>query len=418
MRSLLVANVLTVALCRPPLAAASSPEPLRIAIECESNARTRVCPDFLRGFVARSPRLLYSPRSSARVVLHVAIRGVARDDLVRLRFVGDLPGAPEVIEIDARIDSRASDDEQLAQLEPAFLRGIALYVAALDPAAVTVTLRDLPAAAVATAATSPWGLGMSTYGYGGWSGRYTSLSGHADAVVSRIEPTSAFRAAVSGSFGVVKQPDLRVEGTDVSLDSTSWSVSASAFGERHLADDLAISARTSGWRDDPKGQYRAGWEAEAGLEWDRFASDDPRGNVLALAYLVGYRAEWYNFRNELDERFAHYPTHQFAAAARVRRDRVRYGLGLSVKGEVAHPGRRHSISGSPAIEIQLGAHVDLGFSLELTKRELPEPDIPADDFEALSRGDYAEAFTASGSISVSLHWDATNGAQNNRFREL
>jgi len=393
-------------------------EPLRIAVECESYGRTKACPEFLRGFIAKTPLLLASPRANAQVVLYVATSAIAQQDRIHLRFVGNLAGAPSTVEVDVELDSRGTDDEQIAQLEPAFLRGVALYVAALHPTAVSVTLTAPADDAIGKPSTTPWGINLTASGFGSWTGRYKSLHSYASTGVSRLEPTSALAVSGGGNLGLVRSPAPDVDGNEVSLDTTSWSLFGSAFVERHLTGRVATAIRSSVWRDDPKGQYRYGWDADIGIEYDRFASDDPRGNVLAVAYFAGYQVDGYNFPNQLGERFAHYPTHKIAAAGRIRRDKISYGLTLAVEGEILHPGRRHSISGSPSIVAKLGAHVDLSLSLSLTKRELPEPMIPGDDFEAISRGDYAEPFSAFGSMTISVHWDRTNGAQNNRFQEL
>ncbi len=392
--------------------------PLRVALACESSGRTKACPVFLRGLIAKSPLLLDSPRSNAQVVLYVATTEVAVLDRVHLRFVGDLAGAPHELELDVELDTRGSDDAQLAALEPGFVRGIALFVAAIDPGAVEIKLGTASAATAATTATSPWGTEVSAAGFGSWSGKYRTVNLSASASVSRTTPTSLVFVRIGSESGLQRQPTLAVDGNEVSLDTTSWGVAATVLVEHHLDRCWSVAAITSVSRDDPKGQYRFGWRGSAGIEWDRYASDDARGNVLAVAYGLGWQVDGYNFPNELGERFAQYPTHRLAAAGRIRRDKISYGLGLSLDGELLHPARRHRISGSPNIEIALGTHVDLTLSLSLTKRELPEPQIPPDDFEAISRGAYAAPFSAYGSASISIHWDRTNGAQNNRFQEI
>ena len=144
----------------------------------------------------------------------------------------------------------------------------------------------------------------------------------------------------------------------------------------------------------------------------------PRGNVLAAAYTVGYRVEGYNFPNELRERFAHYAQHGLSLGALVCKDKVTFNVQLHAKAELLHPTRRYMLSASPGVEIQLGDHIDLSFDGSLTRRELPEFLIPDDDPEAIGRADYAEPTSMYGSVSVRFHWDATNGARNNRFNNL
>ena len=60
-------------------------------------------------------------------------------------------------------------------------------------------------------------------------------------------------------------------------------------------------------------------------------------------------------------------------------------------------------------------------SFSITKRALPLPDesqIDPLDFQQLSRLAYAEPLSLNGSVSVTFHWDRTNGARNDRFTDL
>jgi hypothetical protein len=83
--------------------------------------------------------------------------------------------------------------------------------------------------------------------------------------------------------------------------------------------------------------------------------------------------------------------------------------------------RRHSISASPSVEVQLGDRVDFSVSFSVTKRELPAPDeslIDPMDFQQLDRLSYAEPFSMNGSFNIRIHWDRTNGQRNDRLTEL
>ncbi|MBK9032410.1 MAG: hypothetical protein IPL61_14055, partial [Myxococcales bacterium] len=130
-----LALVGAVGLVGAPARAAAGP-PLRLAIECQGGGRTKACPAFLRGLIDETPVLLASPRATAQVVLYVAQAAIGNRDRVHLRFVGDVRGGPASIELDVDLDTRATDDDQRAQLRPAFVRGVALFVAALYPDAV------------------------------------------------------------------------------------------------------------------------------------------------------------------------------------------------------------------------------------------------------------------------------------------
>ncbi|MEZ4401233.1 MAG: hypothetical protein R3B06_14500 [Kofleriaceae bacterium] len=396
---------------RPRADPAPRSGPLRIAIECQGYGRTKACPDFLLGFVEANSVLLASPRANADVILYVNAVGIANADRLHLRYVGDVRGAPASIEVDVDVDTRGADDAQRAQLEPAFLRGVALYVAALHPDAVTVALAALAAGPAAAAATSPWGANLQLNAFGSWSGPYRSGNGAARAELTRVLPTSRFKASVGANGGLSRQPPVG----GVSFNTTRWGMSAGAAYDHHLNHCYAVEFASSTWRDDPKGQFRFGWDGNVGLEWDRFPSDDPRGNVLAVAYFIGYRVEGYNFRNVIGERFAQYPLQRLVASGSLRQDKISYDLNLEVNGEVLHPTRRYTLSASPGAEIQLGDHVDLELSFSVTQRQLPEFVIPDDDPEAIGRAEYAESLSMSGYASVRIHWDATNGVRNNRF---
>lgn len=393
--------------------AAPSAGPLRLAIECQDHGRTKACPAFLTSFVEANSILLASPRAAAQVVLYVNAVAIANDDRLHLRFVGDVRGAPGSIELDVDLDTRATDDAQRAQLEPAFLRGVALYVAALHPDAVAIAL-SAGSAKVAAARTTPWSLTLELSGFGSWSGPYKSSNGDVEVETRRTAATSRFRATVAASGGLDRQPTV----SGVSFDTTRWGLRASTSYHHHLNHTYAVEVGTGTWRDDPKGQYRFGWNSHVALEWDHYPSDDPRGNQLAIAYGLGYRVEGYNFRNVLGERFAHFPEHRLGVAGSLRRDKISYDLQLNVSGELLHPDRRYTLSASPGIEIQLGDHVDLDLSMSVIKRELPGFLIPEDDPEAIGRAEYAQSLSMSGFASVRLHWDATNGVRNNRFSRL
>ena len=105
-----------------------------------------------------------------------------------------------------------------------------------------------------------------------------------------------------------------------------------------------------------------------------------------------------------------------AAYRRIGEGRRGFLLESVVSGEVIHPMRRHTVSASPFIELQVGDHVDLNLSLSFTQRELPGPKfLDTSNYEQLSRAAYAEPFSAFGSFNVRFHWDRSNGQRNDRF---
>lgn len=396
--------------------------PLRVSIECEDSGRTKACPAFLLGFLDRHKVLLQSPRASADVILYVTANEIALVDRLHLRFVSSVPGTPREIEFDVDIDTRADDDTQREQLEPAFLRGLALAVAARHPTAVTIAFAAPEGLDVATPDTSPWGLSLTLGGSGNRTERYKSFNGYAELEVSRLTRKVRAQAQIGASGSLNRQPELVTEdGTRVSLDTEQWGIYGGAEGAWLYSDCWSFGSAVRVGRDDPKGQYRYATGALVGVEWDKYAADDPRGNRLAILYYAGYKVERYNIRNEIGERFAQFPVHALIASGTLRKDKISIGLSLQANGEIIHPSRRHNLSASPYIEVQLGGHVDLNLSFSITKRALPAPDeslIDPADFEQLSRLSYAEPLSMSGSLNLTIHWDRTNGARNDRFSDI
>ncbi len=401
---------------------AQSQAPIRVAIDCEQTGRTKACPAFLLGVVDANKVLLPSPRAGADVVIYATANQVALIDRMHLRFVGSVPGAPQVIELDVDLDTRATDDEQRAALEPAFLRGISLFVAARYPGAVAVALSVPAAMAETKPKTSPWGVTLGLSASGNYTKNYRQASSELTLVGRYI--TRKFRALTleAMSAGVNRQPPLVLDdGTVVSLDSKQWAFRGGAE-VIYLLDDcwsLGVGSYTS--IEDPKAQYRYNSRSRAAIEWDMFPADDPRGNRLAVFYHLGWAVDRYNIRNELGETFAQYPLHGIDAVGSVRHDKISFGLTLSSDVQVNHPGRRALLTASPFVQIQLGAHVDVNLSLSITKRQLPAPAMDAidpSDYEQLSRLSYAEPLSMNGSIGISIHWDPTNGVRNDRLESI
>lgn len=399
--------------------AAAAPQPLRIDIECQDYGRTKACPSFLLGFVEHDPLFLSSPRASAQVVLYVGATQVANDDHLHLRFVGDVAGAPPVIELDVTIDTRADDDTQRAQLQPAFDRGVALYVAALDPDAVTVTLAATSTAPIEQPKTSPWGYEADLSTFGSWTHNYKSFNAFGSLGVTRIEKDSSYGVSIGGDYGASRSPPvIEPDGTMVSFNTDQYSLSSGLQAEHVISGRWSGAVVSSIYHDDPHGQYVANWSARAGVEWDRYPADDPRGNHLAVAYLAGWELDKYHQPTEDGSRFFSYPIHGIYASGTVRKDKISYGLGLQISGEVIHPERRHTLSASPFVSIQIGSHLDVSFDVSVTERALVAPVVDPADYQSVSRAAYAEPLSASGSFSLRFHWDRTNGQRNDRFGNI
>lgn len=398
--------------------------PIRVAVECEEVGRTKACPAFLLGLVDANRVLLESPRAGADVVLYATANEIGTIDRMHLRFVGALPKAPPALELDVDLDTRATDDDQRGQLAPAFLTGIAPFVYTRFPAAVAVQLAAPPALASGAPPpdTSPWGLQLTTSANGNYTQKYRSATTEATFVARYL--TKRFRALTleGASAGVNKQPPLRLDdGTTASLDSTQWTLRGGAEAIYSFCDAWSVGLGSYTVWEDPKAQYDYNHRTRAAVEWDMFPADDPRGNRLAVFYHLGYAIERYNLPNVLGERFAHYPLHGIDATGSVRYDKMSYGLTLQSDVQLNHPTRRHSVTASPFVNFQLGSHVDLELAFSITQRELPAPDpnaIDPSDYAQLSRLSYAEPLAMTGSLSLTIHLDPTNGVRNDRIDSI
>ncbi len=412
--------VLTLVALASPLYA--QPAPIRVALECEGEERTKACPAFLLGFIDEHAVLKPSPRAGADVIVYATATSVALIDRLQLRFVSRMAGAPAQIEISVDVDTRGTDDEQRAQLQPAFLRGIALFVGARHPSAVETKLTTPAALAAAAKEGSPLGVQVIVGGSGSSTGKFRSANGNLNLIGRYVTRKRRSLVGMFANAGLNRQPPLVLEdGTVIDLDSKRWLVRAGAEYVEVLSDHWSVGAGSFTNFEDDKGQHVYFNRTRGAIEWDRFKPDDPRGNRLGVFYALGWSTERYQVRNERGETFATYPVHGLEAFGSVRHDRISFGLSLESEAQLNHPGRRHSVTVSPFIELKVGDHIDLEVAVSLTQRELPGPDpsaIDPADFEQQSRLSFAEPLSVSGSLSLNIHWDPTNGVRNDRIGSI
>ena len=356
------------------------------------------------------------------MILYVTATEVALVDRVQLRFVSTMPATPRELEIFVDLDTRADDDTQRKQLAAAFLRGMAIHIGARFPTAVAVTVTTPADVASVEASTTPWDVALNLGGYGSHTRSFQSLNAYAEAVVTRTTRALRLIAEAGASTNINRQPPLMLDdGTRVPLDVEAWNVAARVQGVYLLSPCWSVGGLVRYAKDDPKGQHAYTTRVRAALEWDLYPADDPRGNRLAVLYTAGYAIERYNLTNEIGERFAHYPIHELIASGTLRKDKIGIGLSLAAGSQLDHPGRRHHVSASPSLEIQLGSRVDISFSFSITKRALPGPDtdlIDPTDYALLTRLAYAEPLALNGSLNLYIHFDRTNGARNDRMSDL
>ncbi len=404
------------------VARADSLAPIRVDVECEQVGRTKACPAFLLGLVDANKVLLASPRANADVIIYATANAVALDDQLHLRFVGHVPGAPPVVELDLMVDTRMTDDQQRALIEPVFLRGIALFVAARYPDAVKVALSAPTNFNASPRETTPWGTSIALTGNGSYTDKYRSATSELDFKIVYI--TKMFRALTleNVNAGLNQQPPLTLDdGTVVSLNTTQWQFGYGGEAIKLLDEHWSVGFGSYMQFMDPKAQYDYYLRARGAVEWDLFPADDPRGNRLGVFGHLGWAADRYNIRNDIGERFAQYPLVGIDAVGSVRHDGISYGLTLSSDVQLNHPSRRHTLTAAPFVTFQIGRHIDLNLTVSMTQRQLPKPDlsvIDPSDFQTLSRLSYAEPLALTGTIGLTLHWDPTNGARNDRITSI
>ena len=405
---------------RPTAAAADVARSAALAVEivCTSPGRSQACPAALRQLVDATPLLRPADRGAADVTVSFTATPAASATVDRavLRFTASIKGAPGELEVPIEIDPAGDAAAQFAQVQAGFLRGIAIYVAARVPGSVTTELTASDAGAAATAAElTPWSQVLELGGNGSFTDSYQSASAFGSFNLIRKEIDSSWWFNVRGSLGYEDRPPLLVNGEEVSVDSDQYAVAGWLQYTRNLTPHWALGAIVWWEHHDPAGQYRYYVKPAVGIEWDRYRADDPKGNRLAIAYNLGAELARYNVRNVDGDKVARYPWHLLGAVASMRKDKVTFSFGVNVNAELLRPTHRYSLSASPGLQIQLGAHVDLNVYATVTKRELPGPLLDEADFNQLVRAAYADPLSAGLSFSVSLHWDATNGVRNDRF---
>lgn len=389
---------------------------LRVSLDCESYGRVDAC-TYVRGFLDASDLFRVVPRDEDQVRLIVGITDEANDDLVLMRFISEEPGLPSEYQLVQRVNSRAATDEQRAALERAFNRGVAVYLARVNPDAVSVTLAVPEAAVQEEAPTTPWGLSTWTGGWGSWTGSYQDLSLWGGGSVYRITNTAKLSLWAGVDYSLSRSPALDVEGHSVSLNSDSWAGYATALFERHLNDQWSVGAVVRTGRENPEAQYQGTARTHVGVSRDWFLADDPRGNQLSLTWLVGAQGDAYNTTNQLGEDTAVFPSQLLVAQGSVRTDHGELSLDALAASQLNHVLRRNVLTLNGSVSLTLGDHVDLSLSGGVTRQAIPGPaEIDTSSYEAVTQADYAEPLSVEGNLNLNVHWANTNGARNDRFR--
>lgn len=392
--------------------------PLRVALDCQTEERVDGC-TYIRGSLDALDVVAVVPLSQAQAVLHLNTTAEGNADFVQMRIVSDvgsgITGTPASFEQQVAVDYRLPVDEQRALLDPALNRVLAPYLSVAVPGSVAVSLTTPEGGTVGTK-TSPWGFSLWAGGYGNWSADYRELSVWTGLSLYRKTNKDAQEMWVNYDRSIEMQPSLVLGSTEIALSSDSSSMVGGATCSWNLTDHWTVGANLGGGHDDPQGQYLATARARAGIEFNAFPSDDPRGNALALAWLVGGQADWYNGTNTLGQDAAVFPTQMLVGSGSVRVDTVSLTAEISARSQLYPFFERYLFSGSLDTDLTLGDHVDFSITIDATQQAIPGPaDIDTSSYEEVTRASYAQPLEIRGFFNLRFHWDNTNSARNNRF---
>ncbi len=389
---------------------------LRVSLDCESFGRVDAC-TYVQGYLDASELFRVVPRGQDQVRLIVGVTTEADDDLVLLRFLSDEPTLPATIQLVSRVNSRAATDDQRATLEGAFNRGAAVYLSTTNPEAVRVTLTVPEDAAKEEEKTTPWGANAWAGGWGSWTGGYRDLSLWGGASLYRMTNTNKLSVWGGGDLSASRSPSLDVEGHTVSLSSDAWTAYGTLLLEQHIDDHWSMGTVLRAGRENPSGQYRGTAKAHAGVSYDWFPADDPRGNRLAVTWVLGGQADAYNTTNQLGEDRVLFPSQLFIVGGSVRTDHAEISVDAGAACQLNHPLRRNILTLNSSVDLTLGDHVDLSLYGSVTRQAIPGPSaIDTSSYEAVTQADYAEPLSLEGNVNLNLHRANTNGARNDRFR--
>ena len=398
---------------------AMAAEPLGVFLDCQSWGRTRACPSFLRSYIDETDHLVATSQADADVALFVNQTPVANDDRIHFRFVARDEGGLPSFELTYDLDTRQTVDEQRAALRLTFLRGMAPFLAQHVPDAVEVRLVPLEQGADPVDSRgqgSPWWLSFGGNGSFDWSENATNANLGGNVQVGYLTEKTRWGAAVYGNWFLQRQPPLVIDGAEISLDQDTWDVRGEAYASTQVTDYWSIGAIAGVGASDPESRYRLWTGGEVGLSRDFFRVDDPRGNRLNVAALLGVQCDAYRRTNVLGQDEACFPTARLSSSGSVTFDNLSFWASITGRIELTAPARRYEIRVSPGGSVRLGPNVDLNLGLGITQQAIPGPAaLDQASFEEVTRNTWAVPLRVNAWAGFRIHFDRTNGARNDRF---
>lgn len=389
--------------------------PVRVDLECQGSGRVEAC-DFVRSALDRLDVVAVVPRAQADVVLYLDVTERQSDDLWLLRATSELSGAPGAFEQVAAVDYRLPVDDQRACFVAPLSRVLAPFVIASVPDAVQVDLAPPVEAEERALHTTPYGAELEVGGFGSWTDQYQSGTLESELGLFRVTPRDGQGLKLGYERVIERQPALEVDGRTVPMTFDAEALQGSVYAHRSLDRRWTVGLLGRAGHEDEDGLFASTVKLHAGLERDWFAPDDPRGNRLSLAWLVGVQDDVYQRRNVLGETAARFPTSMLLLEGDVRFDTVALELDLSAQAELLRPQRRYVLYAAAEAALTLGSHVDLALEAGVTQQAVPGPaSLDESDFEQVRRASYAEPLKVDAALTLRVHLDPTNGARNDRF---
>lgn len=222
---------------------------------------------------------------------------------------------------------------------------------------------------------------------------------------------------IDGNYGLSRNPPITdSQGQKIPMNFEHHGLRARALGEVNLDDHWSTGLYLRAGHEDLEGRYKFTARGHTGISYDLFPSNDPRGNRLSVAYLIGYQTDRYNAKNDIGEMKARFPTHALLSEIGVRHGTQTYRLRASIAAQILAPQTRYVLDVSPEVQFQLGSYVDLSLNFGVTQQKVPGPDyIDPQNYEQLERSSYSDPLKMHGSLNLLIHFDPTNGERNDRW---
>ncbi|MCE9573320.1 MAG: hypothetical protein K8W52_09200 [Deltaproteobacteria bacterium] len=387
----------------------ATPSPVRIELRCDGGSRSAVCPTFVRGLIEETSVLAIAPQATAEVTLFVNTVAIGGTDRVHFRFVGRAADMVPQVDLDVDIDPRASDDAQRALLRRGLARGVARYVEPRFPDALEVTLgpaRSNPGV------LSPWDVSLRLGAFATRTRDSAWATGRADVTVKHTTTTAWQALDVSARGYRLRWTEVDGTGLQKTTIATSSEVAASARGAFQIAPHWSVGARAFAVQARSETSTRATVDGEAGIEWDAYRADDPRGNQLAVAYLVGGAVDRVT---GYETAYAAYQ--RIVAHGSLRIDRAYVGLQASIGAALHDPATRHALGVTTYLSLPVGPHVDLSLQWSMS-RSIGPGFAPGIWYTPPQFGFDDQPLDMDAAVSLTFHGDRTNGARNDRFTAL